>query len=105
MSPEIFRAYYYIMDIFRRYVEQQNKNYPLKIELPEIEASIFIVIPCYNEPDIITTINSLSKCHPPNSKVAVFIVVNSSEDSPEYVIVRNGKVIILILFLRSFNSI
>jgi hypothetical protein len=77
------------MHIFSRYIEQQNKNSALDIELPEIQASVFIVIPCFNEPDIISTINSLSKCNIPKSKVAVLIVVNSSEDSPSDAISQN----------------
>jgi glycosyltransferase involved in cell wall biosynthesis len=77
------------MHIFKRYIEQQNKNSSINIEIPKIEASIFIVIPCYNEPDIISTVNSLSECYPPNLKVAVIIVVNSSEDSPQRVLSQN----------------
>jgi glycosyltransferase involved in cell wall biosynthesis len=77
------------MHIFKRYIEKQNNNFAINIELPEIQASIFVVIPCFNEPDIISTINSLSECYPPNSKVAVLIVVNSSEDPPHDVLSQN----------------
>jgi glycosyltransferase involved in cell wall biosynthesis len=77
------------MNIFNRYIEKQYKYSSINIEIPEINASIFIVIPCYNEPDIIKTINSLAECYPPKSKAAVLIVVNSSEDSPPQVLSQN----------------
>jgi glycosyltransferase involved in cell wall biosynthesis len=79
------------MQILQRYIQQQTVNGSIDIEKLDFHASIFVVIPCYNEPDILTTINSLSECYHPKSKVAVLIVVNSSEDSPEEVLDQNLK--------------
>lgn len=79
------------MQILRRYIEQQTVNNSLDIEKLEIDASIFVVIPSYNEPDITTTLNSLSECDPPKAKTAVLIVVNSSEDSPAEALEQNLK--------------
>ena len=50
---------------------------------------MFIVIPCYNEPDILTTLNSLAGCDPPTATVSVLIVVNDADDSSEEVVMQN----------------
>lgn len=50
---------------------------------------MFIVIPCYNEPDILTTLNSLAACFPPRAEVSVLMVVNDSEDASEEAIAQN----------------
>lgn len=81
------------MEILQRYIQQQTVNDSIDIEKLDFHASVFVIIPSYNEPDILTTINSLSECNPPESKVAVLIVVNSSEDSPEEVLDQNLKTI------------
>jgi hypothetical protein len=80
------------MQNFRRYIEQQkNINPSVDVEKHNIDASIFIVIPCCNEPDVLTTINSLSECFPPKSKAAVLIVVNSSEEASPEILYQNLK--------------
>lgn len=38
-----------------------------------------VVIPCFDEPDILTTLKSLMKCAPTQQPVGVLVVVNSSE--------------------------
>lgn len=50
---------------------------------------MFIVIPCYNEPDILTTLNSLAACYPPRAEVSVLVVVNDSEESSDEAITQN----------------
>jgi glycosyltransferase involved in cell wall biosynthesis len=81
------------MHILQRYIEQNTVNHPIGFGNLEIRASIFVVIPCYNEPDIETTLNSLSKCCPPKAGVAVLIVVNSSEDASDAALAQNLKTI------------
>jgi len=50
-----------------------------------------VVIPCFNEPDITTTLNSLSNCTPPGDKVSVLIVINSAEGAPEEAVSQNSS--------------
>ena len=50
---------------------------------------MFVVIPCYNEPDILTTLNSLSDCYPPKADVSVLVVINDADDAPEEAIAQN----------------
>jgi len=45
---------------------------------PRPNTQIIVVIPCHNEPDIITTLNSLEGCISPPCEVEVIIVVNAS---------------------------
>ena len=52
---------------------------------------MFIIIPCFNEPDILTTLNSLAACHHPNAEVSVLVVVNDSEDASEEAIAQNNS--------------
>ncbi len=50
---------------------------------------LFVVIPCYNEPDVIGAINSIAQCDIPPTPVTIIVVVNASEDSSADVIKRN----------------
>jgi len=77
------------MDILKRYIDQQNGTFSRYLDRQVKRASIFVVIPCYNEPDILTTLNSLAVCRPPEDEVSVVVVINDSEDSPPEVIAQN----------------
>ncbi len=78
------------MNIFQNYITHNTEPDRFRnIDVTGTQASIFIVIPCYNEPDIIRTLNSLAACNHPDSEVVVLIVVNSSEDSTGEVLSQN----------------
>ncbi len=77
------------MDILQHYIGQQNDQYSKCLDRPVKRASIFVVIPCYNEPDILTTLNSLAECYPPKAEVSVLIVINDAEDAPEEAVLQN----------------
>jgi len=77
------------MDILQRYIEHQDDQFSRCLDRPLKRASIYVVIPCYNEPDILTTLNSLATCYPPRAEVSVLVVINDSEDSPEYAVAQN----------------
>jgi glycosyltransferase involved in cell wall biosynthesis len=77
------------MDILQHYTERQTNNFYKCPDRALKRSSLFVVIPCYNEPDILTTLNSLSVCFPPVSEVSVLIVINSSEDAPQEAILQN----------------
>ncbi len=44
------------------------------------DLEIFLVIPAYNESNILTTLESLADCDPPEGSVEVLVVVNSREN-------------------------
>ena len=79
------------MNILQKYIERQT-GFPYLIPDQCLnDRSIFIVIPCYNEPDIITTLSSLAQCDKPDSTVYVLIVVNDAEDSRDEVVKQNHR--------------
>jgi len=59
-------------------------------EVPE-NLGICIVIPCYNEPDILKPLKSLNRCSVPNCDVEVYIVVNASENEEHDILNINQK--------------
>lgn len=77
------------MDILQRYIDQQNNQYCRCLDRPGKLASVFVVIPCHNEPDFLTTLNSLADCYPPKAEVSVLVVINDAEDAPEEAVARN----------------
>ena len=55
---------------------------PIRLgERPSDDVSLVVVIPCHNEPDILSTLDSLNNCEPARGSVEVIIVINSSEDA------------------------
>ena len=77
------------MNIFKRYIDLQNNQYSSCLDKPGKPASIFVVIPCFNEPDILTTLNSLAACDLPCANVSVLVVVNNSDEATEEVVAQN----------------
>ena len=76
-------------NIFQRYINQQNDQYSCCLDQPEKQGPIFVVIPCYNEPDLLTTLNSLADCIPPDENVLVLIVVNDAAEASEEAVAQN----------------
>lgn len=79
------------MGIFQNYINQQKEIFhTCQAESDRYGSSLFVVIPCYNEPDIVTTLDSLAACYPPVAPVSVLIVVNDGADSPAEAVEQNG---------------
>jgi hypothetical protein len=57
----------------------KNNREPLIKAAPNADCTTRIVIPCYLEPDILLTLESLNSCDLPQSKVEVIVLVNHSE--------------------------
>jgi len=64
---------------------ERNALYPSQIaEKPHIDLGIVVVIPCHDEPDVVSSVQALRDCVPPSCAVEVIVVVNDSEaDAPE----------------------
>jgi glycosyltransferase involved in cell wall biosynthesis len=77
------------MSIFKRYLAGKAENKYTAQDSVSDSGSIFVVIPCYNEPDLTTTLKSLASCKAPQSGVTVLVVVNSPENSTEEVLSQN----------------
>lgn len=62
-------------------------SYSYAIEhTPHADVGIIVVIPCYNEPDIADTLQSLLECKKPTCNTEVIIVINHAEDSPQEIV-------------------
>lgn len=73
---------------------EKNKKYFTDIEIPpHSDLKISIVIPCFNEPCLLRTLDSLFHCDPPHCAVEVIVVINSSEKSPAEALSQNLKTI------------
>ena len=57
------------------------------------QAKIIVVIPCYNEPHLLTTLHSLHACDPPRYPVEVIVVVNEAAQAPADVTRRNQQTV------------
>lgn len=66
--------------VYDKYAVPRNFNY-----------GMVIVIPCFDEPDVLTTLNSLKQCLPTQYPVGVLVVVNSSEVTDEAIVIHNRK--------------
>jgi len=62
-------------------------------EAPDKQTGIIVVVPSYNEPDIVRLLESLILCEKPDCKVEVIIVVNAPEDASEECIKNNRQTI------------
>lgn len=71
------------------YIERQKREYRVASFPPEFAADMVVVIPCYNEPGLFTTLQSLLETVLPEVKIATVIVFNSSERSTEEGIIQN----------------
>jgi hypothetical protein len=65
-------------DIAQHYLLKHQLVAPQIIDLPSAQLGLVIVIPCYDEPDLITTLASLWRCQRPGCAVEVIVVINAS---------------------------
>jgi hypothetical protein len=56
---------------------------------PHPNLGIVVVIPCYNEPNLLDSLKALWECARPEKAVEVIVVINSSEGAPPDVKARN----------------
>jgi hypothetical protein len=67
-----------------KYLQKQNKVALIE-QLPDLELEMIIMIPCFREPDILKTLESLAECELPSKKVEVLVLINHSETTPNEV--------------------
>lgn len=63
----------------------KNNRVPLIQSEPNPQCNIRIVIPCYNEPELLQTFESLKECSLPETIVEVIILINHAENAPVHV--------------------
>ncbi|HHL52445.1 MAG TPA: glycosyltransferase family 2 protein, partial [Flammeovirgaceae bacterium] len=74
-----------------RYFERYAFAQSLIGKAPAKGLSMVVVIPCYNEPDLLPTLNSLLACTPPPGVVEVLIVVNEPDGAAAAVQQQNRQ--------------
>ncbi len=60
---------------------------------PRPDLHYIVVIPCYDEPGLLHTLDSLWDCERPDGAVEILIVINSPIDAPDPVIEQNRQTI------------
>lgn len=72
---------------------QQRFGYqPAQIEAPlHPETQLIVVIPCYDEPDLVGTLQSLAACDQPQAPVEVIVVINQGVNAPQESIAQNQQ--------------
>jgi hypothetical protein len=71
---------------------RKHQQAPLQIgEVPSSELRLVVVIPCRDEPDLLTTLKDLRCCPDPGCAVEIIAVLNASERDPEEVRARNHQ--------------
>lgn len=69
--------------MFARNYFEKSAGFTPRIGEPDNSAtSLIVVIPCFREPDILETLESLHRCDAPQGRAEVIILVNEPEDSP-----------------------
>lgn len=69
---------------------EKNALFPKIIDLPVPKnLGIIIVIPCYDETELIRSLESLKNCESPNCFTEVIVVVNDGEQTPDTIKVQN----------------
>jgi len=76
------------MDFVETYLTKHNFQ-PLLTDDPQPGLNICIVIPSYNEPDLLRSMEALYNCMPPLKPAEVIIVINSPETSDKSILEQN----------------
>lgn len=78
------------MKHWQKYIQKHPtyNQYPVPADF---NYGMVVVIPCFDEPNLLTTLNSLMQCTPTQHPVAVLVVVNSGELSPEAAVQNNRE--------------
>ena len=74
-----FDTYYSRFNVAEAYIKEPPNN----------DVHCIVVIPCFNEPDIATSLRSLLACSPTLFPVEIIVVVNSPENAADNIIARN----------------
>lgn len=71
------------------YLDRYAHPEQLIADQPKRDLGIVVTIPCYNEPDLISSLEALYKCQLPTCSTEVIIVINHCEKSEQTIKVQN----------------
>lgn len=86
------------------YLQKQRSFLPAIETPPENDLQQVIVIPCFNEPEVVETLNSLCSCAKPVSSVEVLVVVNTPENASKKVKDLNNAVYESLVEWKQYNQ-
>jgi len=79
------------MNALEKYLSKQNRLNPLIQEQPKNNLKYTVIIPVYNEPHLLHTVNNLINCVLPQEPVEIILVFNASEATPDHIIKQNRE--------------
>jgi hypothetical protein len=79
------------MDALNLYLRKKNIFSPFISEPPAKRLKYAVIIPVFNEPDLPETLNSLANADQPKEPVEIILVINSSENTSEWILKQNRK--------------
>ncbi len=71
------------------YQERFGFQAPVIDQPPHTDLGMVVVIPCFNETQLVPTLQSLADCELPDTAVEVLVVINSGEQHPEAIRKQN----------------
>ncbi len=74
-----------------KYLQHKTLLPPLIKEPPSKDLGIVVVIPCYDEPDLIPSLQALKNCDSPQGSVEVIVLINDSDQENINVYKQNEK--------------
>lgn len=75
----------------KKYILKQDQRYLVDIRHQYIKADIIIVIPCYDEPYLINTLESIRNCRRPDANISIFVIINSAIKTDLKIVARNAE--------------
>ncbi len=58
---------------------------------PSARLGLVVVIPCFNEPGLLDSLDALWRCRRPTCDVEVIVVINSGENAPPSIVLQNQQ--------------
>ena len=55
------------------------------------DTQLIVVIPCFDEPDLVGTLESLAQCNPTQAPVEIIIVINQGVNAPSQAVTQNQQ--------------
>lgn len=88
-EPYFIPGKLFLMKHWQLYIDKQKAACNSVALTPTLDASMVVVIPCYNEPGLFATLWNLQACMRPKANILVIVVFNSGEHSEEKAVVQN----------------
>lgn len=79
------------VQILDRYLQKHGLHERFIDAKPNNNLGLIVVIPCYNEPNIIRTLQSIENCDKPKSEVEIITIINSHQNTDNKILTINKQ--------------